>query len=255
MNTMKSSFLARVGIVASAAGLFFLLRPDVLKAVLNVPIQVRAAYRQDVESPNLIQKYLREHQVRKLQLGAGDNSYEGWLNTDIDPLENQAYLDASKPFPLPDSSLHYVFSEHLIEHLTYEQGMAMLRESRRVLAPGGKVRIATPNLTKFIELFRESPAQGARQYMKRAQDWHEWPRTADPACYILNSELRSWGHQFVYTRRMLVAALESLGFGEIKEFQPGESDDPALSGLEARARWGYRDVNAYETMVVQAVRP
>ena len=57
----------------------------------------------------------------------------------------------------------------------------MLKESYRVLAPGGKVRVATPNLKKFIGLFQETNSQEMKTY------------TPDPECYILNQELREWG--------------------------------------------------------------
>ena len=250
----RTHMLARAGIAVGLLGLFFFLRPDALKYVLIIPFQVRSAYRQDVVSSTLIDKYMRGHAVRKLQIGAGDNSYAGWLNTDIEPSKDQAYLDASKPFPLPDSSFRYIFSEHVIEHLTYEQAVGMLKECHRVLSPGGTLRIATPNLMKFVGLFQEPPSEEMQRYMQRKQEWHVWPRMPDPACYILNSEMRWWGHQFVYTPKMLRATLDDSGFGEVREFRAGESDDPTLSGLEGRARWKYKDVNAYESMIFQAVR-
>jgi len=67
-----------------------------------------------------------------LQIGAADNNKPGLLNTDIEPSIGQAYLDASKPFPLPDRSFK-VFSEQVIEHITYETGLVMLKESYRIL--------------------------------------------------------------------------------------------------------------------------
>ena len=48
-----------------------------------------------------IQRYVNSHQVRKLQIGSGPNTLEGWLNTDellISP--GVVYLDATKPMCL-----------------------------------------------------------------------------------------------------------------------------------------------------------
>src|SRR5690348_4800131 len=90
--------------------------------------------------------YLGSARPAKLQVGAGDNVLAGWLNTDRDPTPGSAYLDATRRFPLPDASFDYVMSEHTIEHLTLEQADSMLAECHRVLKPGGKVRIATPDL-------------------------------------------------------------------------------------------------------------
>ena len=89
-----------------------------------------------------MREYVQTHVVRKLQIGAGDSRLVGWLNTDIERKEGLLYLDASQPFPLEDGSFHYVFSEHVIEHLSYDDGMKMLSESyrRRIFPPGARIR-------------------------------------------------------------------------------------------------------------------
>ena len=89
----------RVLITVAAAALFLLLRPDIvglLQGKLRAEVRLRASPR--------IDQYIRNNPVRKLQIGAGENSKPGWLNTDIEPLAGQAYLDAGRPFPLPDRS-------------------------------------------------------------------------------------------------------------------------------------------------------
>src|SRR5947208_2774263 len=63
---------------------------------------------------SIIEDYFRRASVHKLNIGAGDNDLPGWLNTDIEPHQGQAYLDASKRFPLGDASMQYIFSEHMI---------------------------------------------------------------------------------------------------------------------------------------------
>ena len=55
-----------------------------------------------------IDAYLRTHDVCKLQLGTGSNPMAGWLNTDVVDYRRRnevVYLDARRPFPLPDRSL------------------------------------------------------------------------------------------------------------------------------------------------------
>ena len=50
----------------------------------------------------IVRRYLKTAEVRKLHLGAGpDYLLEGWLNTDVNPVNSRgvAYLDAGKPFP------------------------------------------------------------------------------------------------------------------------------------------------------------
>lgn len=245
--TRTTRVIARVLITLAGVGFFLVLRPD-------APDVVRADYRRWVASPRIISDYMKATKVRKLQLGAGGNNVPGWLNTDIDVGSNQAYVDAAKPFPFSDGSINYVFSEHVIEHLTYEQGLGMLKECRRVLVPGGKMRIVTPNLLKFINLFQQPKTEAMRTYIDGKLGWHSWPRTPEPETYILNRELRDWGHQFVYTPTLLRANLESVGFADVREFLPGRSDDPALSNIEFRAGSNVTDVNDYEAMALEAIR-
>ena len=206
-------------------------------------------------SRETIDAYLRGQQVRKLQLGAGNARHEGWLNTDIEAGEGLAYLDASKPFPLPDNSIHYIASEHVIEHLSYEDGKVMLSESFRVLAPGGKVRVATPNLLRFIELFQKDLSEPARVFAEGKLAWHEWPKEPPSAAIILNLQLSSWGHKFTYDPETLEAALARAGFTSLRQFEMSESDDPALQGFEARTTGVNAATVRHETMVLQATKP
>jgi predicted SAM-dependent methyltransferase len=206
-------------------------------------------------SRELIEAYLSTQQIRKLQLGAGTARHEGWLNTDIEAGEGLAYLDASKPFPLPDGSIHYIASEHVIEHLSYEDGKVMLAESFRVLAPGGKVRVATPNLLRFIELFQKDLSEPARVFAEGKLAWHEWPKERPSAAIILNLQLSSWGHKFTYDPETLEAALGRAGFTSIQQFEMSESDDPVLQGFEARTTGVNAATVRHETMVLQATKP
>src|SRR4029450_4609520 len=83
-----------------------------------------------------IDTYLKSAPVRKLHLGASRNHLSGWLNADIYPLDaGILYLDVTIRFPFGDSSFDYIFFEHLIEHIDFQDGMVMLRECWRVLKP------------------------------------------------------------------------------------------------------------------------
>jgi hypothetical protein len=60
-----------------------------------------------------LKSYLSETGIRKLQLGTGASSHDGWLGTDIAPQsDGVVYLDATKPFPFDDDTFDYVHCEH-----------------------------------------------------------------------------------------------------------------------------------------------
>jgi predicted SAM-dependent methyltransferase len=115
-----------------------------------------------------IERYLGSHEVRKLELGTGQLAIEGWLNTDINPRFRRAgppvlFLDATRPFPFPDSTFDYIASEHVIEHVPYDDARFMLGECARVLRSGGRIRIATPDLAQLLSLYLDQEDLSAEQ--------------------------------------------------------------------------------------------
>ncbi len=201
-----------------------------------------------------IRRYLGSHPVRKLQVGAGSNARPGWLNGDIEPLGSGViYLDACRRFPFPDSTFNYVFSEHMIEHVSYADGRNMLSECYRVMVPGGRIRICTPDLANFLKLFRVDRSRVEDEYLAWAtREFIPAADAVDPV-FVLNNYVRDWGHQFIYDRRTLARALEHAGFSDVSYHELGESADRELRGLEYADRMppGFL---ALESMVLEAVK-
>jgi predicted SAM-dependent methyltransferase len=237
----------RKRLIATRASIVLVI---VLVGVIFVPPLLRKH-----ASRAIVDAYLATKAVHMLQIGAGGRDKDGWLNTDLEPTAKEAFLDASKAFPLPDGSMHYVHSEHVIEHLTFDGGLVMLKESFRVLDHGGRVRIASPSLVKVVAVLQDPPTPEAAEYVAGKAIWHKYPRTADPACFLVNHQMREFGHQFLYTPKLLRARLEEAGFVDIKEYVAGESDDPGLRNIEARTNWDVAKFNAYETFVLEGVKP
>jgi predicted SAM-dependent methyltransferase len=202
-------------------------------------------------------KYFETHSIRKLQLGAGGHSVDGWLNTDIEPKANELYLDATSDYPFPSGSFHYVFAEHLIEHLPWEGGLKMLKECHRVLAPGGKIRIVTPNLAKTFQLINVSTDVEVRKVINASRRLYDWPETPVMPAYVFNKTMREWGHQFIYDPATLRKTFELAGFTEIKERRIGEKTDPIFEGVEFRTRSLGEDIwltNSWGALAFEAVR-
>jgi predicted SAM-dependent methyltransferase len=225
-------------------------------------LQVRSLRRRVVDG-RAIDRYFQAHSVRKLQLGTGPNPLPGWLNTDLVPdsypehRDEIVFLDATKPFPLDAMTFDYVFSEHQIEHVTEPEARSMLKECFRILRPGGRVRIATPDLSAILTLYEDPLDERARHYI----DWvvtRFLPniRSGNRRCYVINQMFMAYKHRFIYDHETLAALLTDAGFVELVRQEPGESDDPVLRGVEGHGRAiGDEEVNRFETLVVEAVRP
>jgi predicted SAM-dependent methyltransferase len=198
--------------------------------------------------------YLGSQAVKKLQVGAGSNAKPGWLNGDLNPVgAGVIYLDATKRFPLDDGLFQYVFSEHMLEHVPYSAGRNMLNECYRVMAPGGRIRICTPDLANFLNLFRSDRSALENDYLAWAT--REFIPAADEVApvFVLNNYVRDWGHQFIYDRPTLARALEHAGFSDVTYHALGESADSHLRGLEYIDRMppGFL---ALESMVLEAIK-
>ena len=85
-------------------------------------------FKRDLEQRKIIDGYLKNNEIKKLQVGCGSNRLEGWLNTDLNFNEHIAFLDAGKIFPIESNTFDYVYSEHLFEHLTLDSQLNLLGE-------------------------------------------------------------------------------------------------------------------------------
>jgi predicted SAM-dependent methyltransferase len=200
----------------------------------------------------VIDEYLRSSKVAKVQIGCGSNLLEGWLNTDYTAFPSVLYVNAVKPLPFPSGTLDYVFSEHMFEHVSREEGQQFLREVHRALKPQGKVRIATPDLAFLIRLYDNPDADLARRYRQAVAA--SFPAEFDiaPRAVVVNRFFYSWGHQFIYDFDILVHTLTSAGFTDVRQCKPRESDDPLLRNLESHGKVIGDEFNEFETIVVEA---
>jgi predicted SAM-dependent methyltransferase len=204
-----------------------------------------------------IDKYFQANSVRKLQLGAGGNARAGWLNSDIDPIKGEIYLDAASRYPFADGSFHYIFAEHVIEHISWEAGVRMLQECYRVLAKGGKIRIITPDLSRFLTLLSGQIDVEARQFLSAKSRAEAVPMTAVQNAYVFNREFSEYGHKFLYDPPTLQKTFELAGFKEIRYRKVTDDTDPVFRQAELRTYHPLEDVrimNNWEAMAFEATR-
>ncbi len=200
-------------------------------------------------------KYLASHGVKKLQLGTGRNNKEGWLNSDLRPLSGQVlYLNARRRFPFEDGTFDYVYSEHMIEHLPFRDGLKMLAECRRVLKPGGVLRISTPDLQFLIDLCGPEKSDLQKRYLRWSVDTYMPEALSADEAFVVNLFMRNWAHRFIYSETVLRQALERSGFEDVRRWPILQSGDEHLKNLENVGRMP-ADFLALESMVCEARKP
>lgn len=185
----------------------------------------------------------------KLNIGAGPVPISGWKNVDLYPFPGVDFMNAAAPFPYLDETFDRIFTEHMIEHVSYADGRNMLAECYRVLKPGGRIRISTPNLGFLVSLLGR-----ASDIERRYIEWACANFTPDQPPFpenVVNNFVRAWGHQYIYSTRTLDRAVQDAGFSPVRWCSVGESNDPELAGLENVGRMpeGFLQL---ETMTIEA---
>lgn len=208
-------------------------------------------------APSQIRNYLNASKTRKLQLGCGSNLLTGWLNTTLYPFDKgSVFMDVTLPFPMPDSSFDYIFSEHMIEHLEFEQAAWMLSESFRILKSGGRIRIATPDLAQIIALYTNPNGAAQQPYIQWIMDAFRPQIKEYNPTHVINHSFHGWRHAFIYDQATLKKAIETAGFIQVTCVQPGQSGDKHLHDIEQHGEYvKNHQAMLYETMVFEAVKP
>ena len=229
---------------------------DSIYRVLNIKIikYIRIRY-----SANAIyKKYLSENSIKKLNIGCGKNQLKGWLNTDYSPTSSDiAFINAEKKLPFNDNTFDYIYTEHLIEHLEYSKAKFFLEELYRVCKNKGRVRIVTPNLTNFINLFVKNKSTIQEGFINWVSENFLVKRGIHSKndAFILDQYIRGWGHKFLYDYQTLSETMISVGFLKCTEFRINDSKDPSLQNIEMHGIViNNIDMNEFESLVVEAVK-
>ena len=205
---------------------------------------------------------------RRLHLGCGADVVPGWVNIDKSPsvlLSRAPSLrralgrgglltpeqargfppgavraDVSKRIPSADASADFAYSSHMIEHLSRWQALAFFRECRRVLRPGGVLRLATPDLEVMIRDYSDNSSPLLAEQPTRADAFcAEYAAYSDPPS-VVRRLTKKWlggdSHQWLYDAESLTFLLKESGFAEVIRCSYREGKVPDLDLVEHRER-------------------
>ncbi|WP_165930230.1 class I SAM-dependent methyltransferase [Flavobacterium ranwuense] len=214
------------------------------------------------DQKKLIDNYIRNNDVKKMQIGCGSNYLEGWLNTDLNYNDKVTFLDAGTKFPIESETFDYVYSEHLFEHLEVEEQLNMLEESFRVLKKGGVMRIATPSLEFLFKLYANPNTQENKHYVNWAVENIPNLRIVNNSivdieeqyCYVINNFFKAWGHQMIHNYTSIEKLALQCGYSQVINCNVGESNYEMLRNIEKHGAIIPEEINLIETMVVEIVK-
>jgi SAM-dependent methyltransferase len=171
----------------------------------------------------------------RLELG-GLAPREGWLVTNVDAVTRH-YLDATRPWPVEDAAVSFVYSDNVIEHLPLEGTRTLIAEAYRCLQPGGVIRFVTPDLRAHVDKYLAGVAPKGDP---KARVYEEIGLTVEHPIDWVRIPIASFGHHlgYLYDFETLATELERAGFTDVVRCGHGCSDHAELSGIDQRADEG-----------------
>ena len=152
-----------------------------------------------------------------LNLGCTDHPRQGFFNVDLENASADLQLAPGTALPWERGTVPGIYSAHLLERLDRNQGIRLLHECRRVLQPGGVLRLVTTDLLALLDDYRndrvhpETPGIGRGERLNRALRQQAWTWDAEE----------------------LTRVCKMVGLVPVSGIVAGSSSDAQLNGLES----------------------
>ena len=170
----------------------------------------------------------------KVQFGSGGFEIPGWVNCDLPE------HDITKPLGLASESADFLFAEHVIEHVPPRDAWNFIVECRRVLKPGGVLRLCFPDIKRIL-----TAESGGFDRLCQQSGWSDGTREGS-----VRATLFCHGHLGAWTADSLTTLLAGAGFG-VSECRPGQSIHPELQGVDQHWKTVGSEINEIETTVLE----
>lgn len=202
--------------------------------------------------------------MTRINIGCGATPTAGWVNYDNSPSVRLAQMpalagtlgrlkllsseqrefiafarrsdirhaDAVRRIPQPDRSADVVYSSHMVEHLDRSEALRFLAEARRVLVPGGIIRIAVPDLRYHVDCYLEE--KDADTFMEAVRLGRMRPRGLRQK--VTNAIAGDREHHWMYDGKSMSKLLASAGFLDPRVMPAGTTTIPDPEPLDLSER-------------------
>lgn len=185
---------------------------------------------------------LKEGQELRVVFGDHWSNHDGWLVLDEDE------QDITKPLDFADESVDVIFTEHVLEHISFSDAISFLQEAKRILKSGGVLRIVCPGLEKLMSLdlkderFKIFFENSITRYWVKENDILQQLGSdgviEEPKTFLFNSEFMLYGHKFIWSKELLKKVLYAIKFSHVNLVDVGQGTKPEYC-IERRHRGLY----------------
>jgi ubiquinone/menaquinone biosynthesis C-methylase UbiE len=145
------------------------------------------------------------------------------------------YGDITRGLPLPDASVDVVYCSHVLEHLSLDDFRRAIRNTHRILKPGGVFRFVLPDLRRPAEEYLASEAPDA------AVKFMESTLGQSVRTRGLGGLMKAWlgnaDHRWMWDYQALENELRQVGFTSIRPAVMGDTGDPMFDRVEEERRF------------------
>ena len=192
-----------------------------------------------------------------VQYGCGLSAPMGWRSFDASPTlrferlpvigqfytkndirfpKNVEYGDIVKGLPIEINSCKGVYCSHILEHLSLNDFRIALKNTYKILKPGGLFRLVLPDLEHSIKQYsNNNSSDAAFLFMQNTLLGYEYRPKGFKAIIALwfgNSQ-----HFWMWDYKAILSELSNAGFKNVKRAYYNSSEDPYFNGVEEISRW------------------
>lgn len=181
----------------------------------------------------------------KLNVGCGPHYAPGWINLDVHRGDGVEPDDLITPFrrefsngvgrwlPFDDGTIDQVYLGHVLEHVPWDDVVALLQSVKRVLSEDGTVCVVGPDTRRALELWAAGSGHVPREILDACLE-------DDSAFMVSDGKVAGWPgarHQWNCYEDRVAAALRHAGFSvvHLEPTDPDLDDYPVVS----RAPWQF----------------
>lgn len=174
----------------------------------------------------------------RLHLGCGSVHLPGFVSIDqaaYDHIDFQQDVRDLSNFM--DESIELIYACHVLEYFDLQEAVDVLREWRRVLEPGGTLRLAVPDFDALLKVYRASGSLAAIL----------GPLYGRMVLADGSGSYKAIYHKTVYTFELLSTILSAAGFRGIRRWNWWETEHANIDDC-SQAYWP--DIDAHDAVLV-----